>query len=73
MWLKQNDTPIRKGVPLQIGVCIVIHLNYTPKSVIFQGVELKMYGFICNFFVILKGTPLQSERTEYYAKDFSNR
>ncbi len=40
MWLKQNNTPICKGVPLQIGVCIVTCLNYTPIFGIFQGVEL---------------------------------
>lgn len=68
MWLKQNDTSICKGVPLQIGVCIVIHLNYTPIFVIFQGVELKMSDCICNFFVILKGTRLKTKGGNAMAK-----
>ncbi len=56
MWLKQNDTPICKGVLLQIGVRITIHNNYTPKFGVFQGVELKMLNSICNFFMICKST-----------------
>ncbi len=56
MWLKQNDAPICKGVLLQIGVCISIHIYYTPKFGNFQGVELKMLDSICNFFVICKST-----------------
>ena len=54
MWLKQNDTPICKGVLLQIGVYTIIHLNYTPIFVIFQGVELKILTSIYDFFVICK-------------------
>lgn len=56
MRLKQTHTQICKGVPLQIWVCIVTYLYYTPIFFIFQGIEPKISGCICSFFIILKGT-----------------
>lgn len=68
MWLKQTHTQICKGVPLQIGVYKPLHMYYTPKFSVFQGVEPKILCVVSNFFMICKGTQLKIEGGNAMAK-----